>query len=108
MIELTDKQLDGLAEIVNIGIGSASSSLNEIVNAEIELKLPIVEIVDIERIVNDDIGFSDEDLSCVKVSFSGNCNGIRIPLHRNQLRFPVPGGHRGIVLSLIWSLCACH
>ncbi|MGR3318354.1 MAG: chemotaxis protein CheC [Candidatus Anammoxibacter sp.] len=76
MIKLTDKQLDGLTEIVNIGVGCAASSLNEIIKSEIELKVPVIKIVSFEQIVNEDIGFAGENLSCVKMSFSGDCSGV--------------------------------
>ena len=84
MIKLTDKQLDGLTEIINIGIGSAASSLNEIIKAEIELKVPVIKIVELENIANEDMGFVDEDLSCVKISFSGNCNGVANIIFSNE------------------------
>ncbi|MGR3220776.1 MAG: chemotaxis protein CheX [Candidatus Anammoxibacter sp.] len=84
MIKLTDKQLDGLTEIVNIGIGRAASSLNEIIKEEIELKVPVVKIVDGLETVNDDIGVVGDNLSCVRIGFSGNCNGVANLIFSNE------------------------
>lgn len=72
----TNKQLDGLTEIINIGVGSAVNSLNEILNTEIKLEVPVIKIVDLEKVEKEDIGFVNNDLSCVKISFSGECCGV--------------------------------
>ena len=41
----TDLELDGLKEIMNIGGGNAATSISQMVNSKIDMKVPSVEIL---------------------------------------------------------------
>ena len=44
----TDLELDGLKEIINIGGGNAATSISQMVNSKIDMKVPSVEILSYE------------------------------------------------------------
>jgi len=82
MVFPTTQQFDALKEIVNIGVGRAASSLNEMLEAHIELKVPSLCIFN----PNDPQSYPSHldvgKLSCVQMSFLGKFNG------RSALVFP--------------------
>ena len=55
----TDLELDGLKEIINIGGGNAATSISQMVNSKIDMKVPSVEILSYEdlykRVIADDV-----------------------------------------------------
>lgn len=82
MIELSSDQLDALKEIVNIGVGQAAASLNEMLESHIALEVPEIIILDPEKPDWDMAGLCDEELACVRLDFKGLFNG------RSALVFP--------------------
>jgi len=46
---LTELQLDTLREIINVGVGYAAGSLNELVGTPISLRVPEVEVLPLEE-----------------------------------------------------------
>lgn len=45
MTDLTDLQRDALLEIFNIGVGNAANSMSQLINEEIRLSVPKLQIV---------------------------------------------------------------
>ena len=43
---LSEEDIDALGEIVNIGVGRAASSLSELIGTRIDLRVPVVQIID--------------------------------------------------------------
>ena len=72
----TDKQLDGLTEIINVGVGYAAATLNEMIATKIELETPRARIIDLNHLESEGIAFADKSLSCVNVAFEGENSGF--------------------------------
>ncbi|MEN0110073.1 MAG: chemotaxis protein CheC [Planctomycetota bacterium] len=79
-------QIDALTEVVNIGVGRAAASLNELLGERIELRVPAVRFCnrsDLRR----EIGSADEPLdTAVLQKFEGRITG------RSMLAFPRRSG----------------
>jgi chemotaxis protein CheC len=71
MRELDELQQDALGEIFNIGVGRAAGALSQIVNSEIELSVPQVELVPIGQVRDTLSGSEFLHFSSVSQSFSG-------------------------------------
>jgi chemotaxis protein CheC len=66
---------DALKEIVNIGVGQAASSLNEMVGSHIELEVPSIIVFDPERPADTLSDLSHHTLACVQLDFQGFFSG---------------------------------
>ena len=71
MIEVSELQRDALAEIFNIGVGRAASSLSLIVNDEIELSAPSVLFLRPADVQTSLLGTEMQHLSLVSQDFTG-------------------------------------
>ena len=71
MLELSELQRDALGEIFNIGVGRAAASLSQIVNDEVLLSAPSVQIVRGEEATRALFGTELRQLSTVSQTFSG-------------------------------------
>jgi len=82
-MNLTDEERDVLSELVNIGVGQASSTLNEMIGHHIHLKVPRVKMIyehELHEYMCDD---GDGGMfSSVNMSFQGDFDG------RAMLVFP--------------------
>ncbi len=67
--------LDALKEVVNIGVGQAASSLNELVGAHVELEVPSIIVFDPERPADTLSDLSHHTLACVQLDFQGFFSG---------------------------------
>lgn len=74
MLELSELQRDALGEIFNIGVGRAASSLSQIVNDEVLLSAPTVQLVRGKEASRLLLGNELRQLSTVSQSFSGPFN----------------------------------
>jgi chemotaxis protein CheC len=72
---LSDRQLDMVKEIINIGVGQAAASLNDLVDSHIELSLPEIELMSIKDIESDHLDLFHSELSSVHLPFSGHFAG---------------------------------
>ncbi len=72
---MTPMQLDALKEIVNIGVGRAASSLNDMLDSPILLEVPEVRLIDYDelKIV---AGTADDSFSCVQLGFKSSFSGM--------------------------------
>ena len=68
----TDLELDGLKEIINIGGGNAATSISQMVNSKIDMKVPSVEILSYEdlykRVIADDVEGVSREVKASAVS----------------------------------------
>jgi chemotaxis protein CheC len=74
MVELSELQRDALGEIFNIGVGRAASSLSQIVNDEVLLSAPYVQLVQDKEASRLLLGKELRQLSTVSQIFSGPFN----------------------------------
>lgn len=71
---MTPLQLDALKEIVNIGVGRAAASLNDMLDSPIVLEVPEVRVIDYEEL-NKVAGAAAESFSCVQLGFKSSFSG---------------------------------
>jgi chemotaxis protein CheC len=72
---ITPLQLDAFREIVNIGVGRAAASLNDMLDSPITLEVPEVRMIayeDLEKVA----GAASECFSCVQLGFKGAFSGV--------------------------------
>lgn len=78
-MSITSLQLDAFRELVNIGVGRAASSLNEMLNSPILLEVPEVNMINYEDLAvlmregNDN---AEDNFSCVQLHFHGVFSGL--------------------------------
>ena len=75
MENLTPAQMDGLAEVINIGVGSAASFLNDIIDAHITLEVPRVRLFPFEKLPLIESKFGEDLVSCVVQTFQADYTG---------------------------------
>lgn len=72
-MQLSEDNVDALGEIINIGVGRAACSLSELIGTRIELRVPLVQIVDSKVAdLRTDTGMS------IMQSFEGEVSGNAI------------------------------
>lgn len=72
---LSEDQLDALTEIINIGIGKAANTLNELTESHILLKVPHIEIYKIDELEKIQNRFGIENVAAVIQGFHGKYEG---------------------------------
>ena len=73
--DLGEDVLDALKEVVNIGVGKAASSLNEMLSSHIEISVPKIEVIhssEIQLVLNVE---NESTYSCVRLNFFGEYSG---------------------------------
>ena len=80
---LTELQLDAFKELVNIGVGRAASSLNDMLESHILLEVPEVSLLEYDEMEGIQGNMANE-LSCVQLGFHGSFTGVA------ALVFPPP------------------
>jgi chemotaxis protein CheC len=68
-------QLDALKELVNIGVGRAAASLNDLLESPIMLEVPEIRMLSYDEL-GDEAGTLSESFSCVQLGFKGSFSGI--------------------------------
>ena len=71
MIKLTELQKDALGELFNIGMGRASASLSEMVGEEVELSVPLVEILPYSEAIENISITVGQEVTAVRETFKG-------------------------------------
>jgi len=75
MIQLSLDQEDVLSELMNIGVGRASATLNEMVGHHIRLQVPCVKLIRKENL-HEYVAYDDDtSLSSVQMNFRGEFDG---------------------------------
>jgi chemotaxis protein CheC len=72
---ITALQLDAFKEIVNIGVGRAAASLNDMLDSPIVLEVPEVRMITYEDF-KQVAGAPSENFSCVQLGFKGSFSGM--------------------------------
>ncbi|MBP2033226.1 chemotaxis protein CheY-P-specific phosphatase CheC [Clostridium algifaecis] len=49
---LTSIQIDALKEVANIGTGNAATALSQLLNKKVDMNVPFINIVPLEKIFN--------------------------------------------------------
>lgn len=76
MMLITDELLDALREIINIGVGKAAGTLNELLEHHISLEVPRIVIVHPNDLDSHIFSRSEETVSLVSLQFSGQFSGL--------------------------------
>ena len=71
----TKEQMDGLKELINIGVGRAANVLNTMLNSHIRLQIPFVKLLDALHFKKEIEVLGPNDLSAVELGFRGNFSG---------------------------------
>jgi len=71
----SEYQLDALREIVNTGVGKAAASLNEMLEAHIELQVPSVTLFQLEELSAELRDNAEAEIACVQLDFHGSFAG---------------------------------
>jgi chemotaxis protein CheC len=72
---LTAKQKDTITEIVNIGVGRGSASLSQMLNSEILLNVPYINVISFDRVMEELEQLDTSNVHSVELSFSGEYDG---------------------------------
>lgn len=76
MTAISEDLLDALREIINIGIGKAAGTLNELLANHITLEVPQIVIVHPDELDKHIYNQSEETVSLVSLQFNGQFSGI--------------------------------
>ena len=79
---LTEKRLDALKELVNIGVGKAAAILNEMLDSHIDLNVPTIISVKPNEDESALLDLGDDTLASVQLDFHGSFTGT------SMLAFP--------------------
>ncbi len=75
MIALSDMEKDAFAEIFNIGVGHAASSLSQMIGQEVELAIPVVELLERKEAALLLAGNKNGNITGVREKFEGSFRG---------------------------------
>ena len=73
---LSDKQKDAITEIVNIGVGKGSATLSQMLDEEILLNVPYVNLISFDKILEEFNNLDVQMVNSVELQFYGNFNGV--------------------------------
>lgn len=73
---LSEELLDALKEIINIGVGKAAGTMNELLGHHIALEVPQVSIIQPDTLGTEAVPHQHETVSLVTLEFSGQFSGI--------------------------------
>lgn len=75
MMKFSQQQIDVLKELINIGVGKGASVLNTMLHAHIELRVPLVELMNREQMIAYLNSFEGDQLAVVNLPFDGQISG---------------------------------
>jgi chemotaxis protein CheC len=87
-MNLSVEQLDGLKELINVGIGKGASVLNTMLDAHIRLQVPEIKLVTPSELDEEVQSLTKLRLAGVTLPFSGKLHGSA------QLLFPLESAHK--------------
>lgn len=82
-INLSDLQLDALKEVGNIGAGNAATSLSQLLNRKIEMKVPEVYVMHYDNIIKK-IGNEEDIVVAVLLNVFGDAPGNLLFVMKNE------------------------
>jgi chemotaxis protein CheC len=74
-METTERHIEALRELINIGVGKSASILNTMLNSHIILQVPLLKILDISELNGEIKNISCGKLSTVILKFKGPFSG---------------------------------
>jgi chemotaxis protein CheC len=81
-MKLTDKQLDILTELINIGVGRGASVLNTMIRSHIKLDVPFLKVLEFSEFKMEMKALDSDKFAVVELAFEGAFSGI------SELIFP--------------------
>ncbi len=78
----TEEQLEGLKELINIGVGQGASVLNTMLSSHIRLQIPTLKLLTTREFMAELAEYGWEEIAAVNLGFKGNFSGS------TQLIFP--------------------
>jgi chemotaxis protein CheC len=81
-MKLSDKQIDALSEVLNIGMDRGAGVLNTMLQSHVSLQAPRIRILDLDTYLEQLRGMSADRLSAVQLGYQGAISG------KAQLLFP--------------------
>ncbi len=90
---MTPEDLDALQELLNIGMGRAAGSLNQMLGKPIQLHIPVLQLGTMEELSQKVQKKKDATLSCVQLPFKGTFSGA------SYLLFPTESA-KALVIAL--------
>lgn len=75
MKNIPESGMDTLRELINIGIGRAAGTLNELTRNRVILEVPVVELIHIKDLENHVASFNGAPTSAVMIDFNGYISG---------------------------------
>jgi len=73
---LDQKQRDAITEIVNIGVGKGSATLSSMIDSEIILNVPYVNVISFEELLKEFDEISSQKIHAIELKFHGEFEGI--------------------------------
>jgi len=89
---LTERQIDALTEIINIGMGRGAGVLNTMLQSHVTLRTPHIRIVGLEDYLLETRHLGDGRLSAVQLGYQGTFSG------KAQLVFPTASASKLVTM----------
>lgn len=97
MMQVSKDVLDGLAELVNIGVGRSAGSLSTLTGHHVSLHVPEITISETSKLI-EEIPHPDNPYTAVNLDYSGAFNGtamLMFPLQSAEELFQLTTGESG-------------
>jgi len=76
MLKLTDFQIDTITELLNVGVNDSTNILSDMLNVEIDLNIPNIQIISTRELFQQISIFASPTLSAVNMEFRNGFSGI--------------------------------
>lgn len=100
MNNLSDLHLDALAEVFSIGAGRAALSLSEIVNDEVRISVPSVQVISSEDINSTTLSLNSGRFGAVNQCFRGPFNAEAVLLFTEEQALKIVSDMMGSQMSI--------
>jgi len=74
-MKLTEDQIDALGEIFNIGVGRGADTLNQMLDCQIRIRVPEVEVITLKELTEQAEEIGRKKVSTVNLMFEGSLTG---------------------------------
>jgi chemotaxis protein CheC len=91
-MKLSDKQIDALTEVLNIGMGRGAGVLNTMLQSHVSLQAPHIRILALDEYLEELRGMTPDRLSAVQLGYQGTCSG------KAQLLFPTASASKLVTM----------
>jgi len=91
-MQISQEVLDGLVELVNIGVGRSAGSLNTLTGHHVSLSVPDIRITEINKLI-DEIPHPDKPFTAINLDYSGAFKGTAV------LMFPLQSAEELFLLT---------